>query len=408
MISLTLGKLHPNKSKPKLIIKTKPLPGLKKSFVTIFPDTENFHLIKDVGQVPYFMSKTGEYHSTIVTYKNSEDYPYLENEVKGLKLVFIPRLGKFLYSDIGVMKYLSSESKNIDVLNLFHFKKDNIVYLLLYKTLNPKGKAYVKLDIDIMFFKKYNSFFFSNYKLKNSLLKRLTRLHIKMTDLFSIETEEAREYLVKIYPELEKKLICIPNGVDVEFISPITAHRTFDQKENLIITVGRIGTAQKNSELLLESLRLTDLRDWKVCIIGPVEESFKTYISSFFDRHPELIDKIIFTGNISERKELLHFYNRAKIFCMTSRFEGFPIAFAEASYFGNYIISTPVSGSSYVTDRGLGIVVEGEPVKFSAAISRAISDGFITENTHRAITAFARTNLSWKTIIHRITSYLDK
>lgn len=382
---------------------------MKKSFVTIFPDTENFHLVKDVGQIPYFMGKTGEYDSTIVSYKNSPEYPYLEKEVKGLKISFIPRSEKFLYSDISILKYLYSESRNIDVLNLFHFKRDNILYLLLYKFLNPEGKTYVKLDIDLLFFKKYNSFFFSTYKLKNYLLKSFTKLHLNLTDLFSIETEEARDYLIKIYPEMERKLICIPNGVDDEFISKTIPLKTFEEKENIIITVGRIGTFQKNSELLLESIQLTDLKDWKVYIIGQIEESFNEYISNFFVKHPNLRDQIIFTGNISDRKELFEFYNRAKIFCATSRFEGFPIAFAEASYFGNYIISTPVSSLSQITDSGrLGVLAEAKPEIFSKAIRIAISEGFLNRDLDQEIKDFARINLTWQNIISRIINYFSK
>ena len=365
--------------------------------------------MKDVGQIPYFMGKTGEYDSTIVSYKNSPEYPYLEKEVKGLKISFIPRSEKFLYSDISILKYLYSESRNIDVLNLFHFKRDNILYLLLYKFLNPEGKTYVKLDIDLLFFKKYNSFFFSTYKLKNYLLKSFTKLHLNLTDLFSIETEEARDYLIKIYPEMERKLICIPNGVDDEFISKTIPLKTFEEKENIIITVGRIGTFQKNSELLLESIQLTDLKDWKVYIIGQIEESFNEYISNFFVKHPNLRDQIIFTGNISDRKELFEFYNRAKIFCATSRFEGFPIAFAEASYFGNYIISTPVSSSSQITDSGrFGVLAEAKPEIFSKAIRIAISEGFLNRDLDQEIKDFARINLTWQNIISRIINYFSK
>src|SRR5690606_13549159 len=122
------------------------------------------------GQLPYFMYKTGRYDAELVCYKNNGTYPYLDHEVKGLKLSFISDLGRSLYFEKGILKYLFSSSEKIDVLNLFHFKKDNIAYLLLYKILNPRGIVYVKLDMDILFFKGYNSFFYSRYTLKNLFL----------------------------------------------------------------------------------------------------------------------------------------------------------------------------------------------------------------------------------------------
>lgn len=381
----------------------------KKSFVTIFTDTENFHLVKDVGQIPYFMYKTGNYEAELVTYRNNLEYPYLENEVRGLKLSFIEDTGRFLYAEKGVLKFLSSSAKRIDVLNLFHFKKDNILYLLVYKIFNPRGIAYVKLDMDLVFFKGYNSFFYSNYRLKNYLLKVLTQLHFKLTDLFSVETEELREYLVKIYPELGGKLICIPNGVDDDFIGRNITLKPFEQKEDIIITVGRIGTEQKNTELFLESLRITDLEEWKVYVIGPVEVAFKLYIKNFFDKNPHLEDKILFTGNITNRKELFDWYNRAKIFCLTSRFEGFPLTFPESLYFGNYIISTPVSGSREITNNGqYGRVVKAEVADFATAIRQCISNGFLTAERFQSTRKFSKTNFTWPGIIAKLQDKLKE
>lgn len=381
----------------------------KKSFATIFTDTENFHLVKDVGQIPYFMYKTGAYEAELVTYQNNPEYSYLEKEVRGLKMVFIANTGRFLYAEKGVLKYLRSASKKIDVLHLFHFKKDNILYLLLYKNLNPKGKVYVKLDMDILFFKDYDRFFYSEYRVKNYLLKALTKLHFKLVDLFSVETDEAREYLLTVYPELEKKLMCIPNGIDNLYIHQNIRIKPFEEKENIMITAGRIGTVQKNTGLFLESLRLADLKDWKVYVLGPVEETFKPVIQRYFDINPDLKNKVIFTGNITNRLELLEWYNRAKIFCMTSRFEGFPISFAEALYFGNYIISTPVSSASFVTDHGrLGIVAEADPASFAEAIETALSGISLNKDLYQHIRTFADKHITWPEIIKRIVDHLEK
>ncbi|SKB93180.1 glycosyltransferase family 4 protein [Daejeonella lutea] len=380
----------------------------RKSFVTIFPEAENFHLVKDVGQIPFFIGKNDEYDAELITYKNNPDYPYLEDEVKGLKLTFIKNAGRYFSHHKAILKFLLSSSKRIDILNLFHFKRENVLYLFLYKKLNPKGKTYVKLDMDILFFKNYNSFFFSHYRLKNLLLKRLARVHFKLTDLFSVETDEAAEYLVNVYPELKDKLICIPNGIDDDYIDRNVTLKTFEQKENIILTVGRIGTEQKNTELFLESLRIADLRDWKVYIIGPVERTFDPYIKSFFEDNPVLKEKIIFTGNITDRTELFEWYNRAKIFCLSSRYEGFPIAFSEALHFGNYIITTPLSSSSFVTDRGrTGSVAGGNRFEFAAAINRTLVPGFLNAERYQQIRSFSKNKLCWPEIVKRILTQLE-
>jgi glycosyltransferase involved in cell wall biosynthesis len=377
------------------------------TFVTIFTETENFHLVKDVGQIPYFMYKTEGYDAELISYKNNEEYPYLNKEVKGLKLNFIPNKGRLVYFELGILSYLWSFSKSIDILNLFHFKKDHLLYFLLYKTLNPKGKSYIKLDMDILFFKDYNAFLYSKYSLKNYLLKAITKWIFQLTDVFSVETEEARLYLLRIYPELEQKLICIPNGVDNLYLEEEIKLRSWEEKENIIITVGRIGTFQKNTELFMEALKDVDLGSWKVYIMGPVEASFQAYIDTYFTKNPLLAEKILFMGNITDRKELFEWYNQAKVFCLTSRWESFGIVFTEALYFGNYIITSPISSAAYITDYGkYGTIAESDVLEFSEAIQKGINPGFLTTQRYEEIRNFSKKNFTWKGIIKKLSDKL--
>ena len=379
----------------------------KPTFVTVFTETENFHLVKDVGQLPYFMYKTEGYDATLISYQNNVEYPFIDQEVNGLKLNFIPNKGRFLYFELGVLYYLFNHSKSIAVLNLFHFKKDHILYLLIYKLVNPKGKAYIKLDMDILFFKNYNAFLFSNYALKNFVLKAVTSWIFKLTDLFSVETDQAKDYLLNIYPELQNKLICIPNGVDNLYLDKEIPIKAFQEKENIILTVGRIGTEQKNTELLLDALKITDLKDWKVYILGPIEESFKKYIADFYKEYPQLENKVIFTGNITDRKELFDWYNRSKIFCLSSRYEGFPIAFPEALYFGNYLISSPVSSAEHITSKGkYGTVAKADAHEFSKAIQNSIEPGFLSSQRYEEIRRFSKDNFTWPGIVKKLADQI--
>lgn len=380
----------------------------KPRFVTLFPETENFHLVKDVGQIPYFMYKTENYDGELVSYQNSSDYPYLNNEVNGLRLTFIPDKGRIFYFEKSLFHFLIKESKSIDVLHLFHFKREHIIYLLIYKLLNPRGKSYIKLDMDILFFKNYNSFFFSHYQLKNYLLKILCKWIFRLTDLFSVETEDARNYLLTVYPQLKDKLICIPNGIDSEYFEREIKTKTFAEKENIIITVGRIGTVQKNTELFLEALKITDLNDWKVHIIGPIEKDFQNYINRFYNENLELRNKIIFQGNITDRKELFEWYNRAKVFCLSSRWEGFPITFVEALHFGNYIVTSPVSSAEHITNHGrYGTIAEAHAEEFSKALQNSMKAGFLNTERFKELRNHSIDNYTWQGIIKKLSDKLN-
>ena len=51
----------------------------KLNFVTLFPQCQNIHLVKDVGMIPYVMHRDMGYDSYVMCYKNG-DYPYLDTE----------------------------------------------------------------------------------------------------------------------------------------------------------------------------------------------------------------------------------------------------------------------------------------------------------------------------------------
>ena len=126
------------------------------------------------------------------------------------------------------------------------------------------------------------------------------------------------------------------------------------QKENIILTVGRIGTDQKRNEDLLEAFAKVadDLPSWNVRLVGGVEESFKPYVEDFFANHPDLRNRITFTGLIEDKIQLMDEYKRAKIFCLTSRVEGAPNVAAEALFGGDYMITSIVDAASDLVDNG--------------------------------------------------------
>ena len=326
-----------------------------KQFVTLFPVAENVHLLKDVGIIPYIMYRDYGYDSTLVCFNNSAIYSALEHEVKGLKIEFLaPESYQFGKVSKHVLSYLRNNAKQIDILNLYHHTAESMIYALVYRLFNPRGVVYIKLDISIQKFDRQRK------QLIHPLRIAGYNLFFKyVTQLVSCEIPTAKVYLEKVLPALRKKLILLTNGIDTVPMEQTCMHRkTFQEKENILLTVGRIGAPEKNHELLLQSLTQVELKDWRVVFVGPIEPAFTDYLTTYFDQNPHLKERIIFTGNISNRAELYGWYNRAKLFCLTSRFESFGIVLAEALYFGNYILSTGVESIQYITDNErLGKVV---------------------------------------------------
>jgi glycosyltransferase involved in cell wall biosynthesis len=363
------------------------------NFFTFFPKAKNIHLVKDVGMIGYILHKYFGYNSTIVCYKNDE-YNYLENEVKGLKIEFLKKRTSIKILDSIV--YFIHSAKNIDVLHLFHLACINYLYIYVYKLLNKNGKVYLKLDIN------------SSVKniAKSSIKFSIKKAIVNKCDLISIETIENYNFLKENWINDIKY---IPNGF---YDNNKRKTINYDQKENIILTVGRIGTEEKATEILLESFRLIsdNINDWKLKIVGPIEETFTKYIDTFFHNNLELKNKIIFTGAIYDRDTLEEEYRKAKIFCLTSRWEGFPLVFLEAIKNGCYIISSNVDAAVDITKyECYGKIF---PIDDAKALAEHFLDicknEIIMKSVCQEIQDYAYERFYWPNICRDINNYLTE
>jgi L-malate glycosyltransferase len=330
-----------------------------KRWVTLFEKTEDFHLIKDVGQIPYLMHSYFGYDASIVTYRNNGAYPYLENEVKGLKLEFIPKvkLGRF---SLSALIYLFFNAKSIDVLHLFHHREKTYLNFLVYKWRNPDGIAFLKSDMGLNSIREFEGFV-PKKRPKYALRQWLFNKVLPKMDVISVETQEGHAYASECYPHYADKIFFMANGMNIERMYQLSPLKPFEQKENIILTVGRIGSPEKNNEMLLSAVERIDLTDWKVVFIGPIEKHFQPKIDDFYQRNGHLKEKVVFTGAIYDRQVLFDWYARSKIFCLTSIEESFGFVLIEAMAYGNYVLTTPVSSANEITDfEKCGTIVSSE------------------------------------------------
>lgn len=147
----------------------------------------------------------------------------------------------------------------------------------------------------------------------------------------------------------------IPNGVYYP-LYPEAADVRFEEKENMILTVGRLGTVQKNTLLLLYAYALAfpQLKEpWELVLVGSVTPEFQADYEDFCNRFPLLAPHIHLTGNIADKQALHQYYKKAKIFALSSRFEGgSPNVFSEAAIFGCAVVTTGVDAAPDMTDNG--------------------------------------------------------
>lgn len=300
---------------------------------------DNIHLMKDVGMFPYVLSKEGYYDSYIVSYGSPlENFPDLIN-VPDLHLV--KRFRIFGNSILDGILWLILYSNSIDILNLYHYKPSTFIWLLVYKIFHPHGSVYVKLDID-------PSAGFKMKMKKGSLKYLVTKYVLGLAKVVSCETKSFKKFADEHWP-IEIKFI--PNGIQSSQIS------TKQAKEKIILTVSRLGTEQKATDILLKSfLRAIPYisQEWKLVLIGPVTPKFKQELKDDVYCTGAYSDRIIFTGPIPNRYLIDEYYKKASIFTMPSRWEGFCLVSLEAISKGDYMLTSDLLSFKELIDSKYG------------------------------------------------------
>ncbi len=365
----------------------------KTNFYTIFPLCQNVHLIKDVGMIPYYLHKKHGFNSVLVTYKNG-DYPYLLKEVEGLKIQYLKKISGIPTIDIFI--FLLFNSRKIDILNCFHFMRStlNIVFFFrLITFFSKKKKVYLKLDASVDIDKIRPKSKFQSFVAKN-------------IDVISVENKTFFEQLNK-ENVFKKEVIYIPNGFKSEEKTIID----YSEKENFILTVGRIGSEEKANDILLKGFEIFSRKnkEWKLFLVGPIEESFQEYIDNFYIQYPDLKELVFFTGAIYDRHKLEEYYKKATIFVLSSKFEGFPLVFLEAIKNGCTIVTTDFpSARDICENRKYGQIFQsGDFQGLASVLDRQVKEEQTLKENAKTIQELAYEKYDWNVIITHIFNNLS-
>lgn len=355
---------------------------------------------KDMFLVPKYLSNYLGMQGEIV-YPINQDNIDFDDSYRNMKLTPIKSLSKFhstIWSEKEMAWWLIKNAKRIDVLCLFWLNQRNIIFAKIYKLLNPNGICYVKGDLGYTDFSKLpNKGFWSYFR----------KLFTKAIDIYSVETEVNYEAIKQglFGDHLRKSTVLMSNGFDIELFENLNiTKRHFDKKENLLITVGRLGTAQKNNEMMLAALDGVDMYNWKFMLVGNVEAEFLKAFNEFILRNPDKRDKVLITGAIYDRAKLFDLYNKSKLFILTSNWEGMANVFPEALALGNYIITTNVSGSKEISDNErLGKIINiGDIDALRTALRDVFESKVDLETNYREAINFSDSNFNWRQLIAKV------
>lgn len=360
-------------------------------FVTLHPAGVNVDLTKDEGQIPYTLCTEHGVDASIVACHIDTKTANMDC-VKGLKVKHFP----FIFNNAltGVI-YILINARKIDWLNIYFAGRQAYYWTRLYKFLNPTGHVYLKLDMDFRSSTLYD---------ENAVEREVFRKNTEVVDIVSVESEAIREKITKYS---EKDILLISNGISrLDFDPQINGIR-----DNVFLTVGRLGTKQKATEILLQAFaKSADRHNWKLKLIGRIEESFVEYIKEFYNQYPELKDRVIFAGEIKERKTLYSEYCHAKVFVLPSRWESFGISCGEALSCGcRLIITNTIPPAKEMTNSGkFGRIIDAEDVDVLADELVKASKRTYSQESINELVKYANEQFSWSSICARLYCEMER
>lgn len=355
-----------------------------KKWVTLFERFQYFHLFKDVGQIPYHVQEYSENNVEVwrkSAHSDEKSYPYevidISSGSSGVKI------------SLSIIKKIIREAKNIDYLNLFHFRKYSLVYAIFYKLFNSDGNVFIKCD------------FSHDVGLKPAgIVKKLTLKLIsklKLIDLLLIEHLPALHF----YQSYGFECLYTPNGVAKEYYSLV---QEINKNEiPTIIFVGKCGDKRKNAEDLVRALlSISDTCQWKVMFVGGETTEFKKWFEETTDSLPhDIVERFHFLGFITEASEMVNLYCQSHLFIMTSLSEGYPLSLAESCWCGCYPILSQGSGGNDLIDAGFAIGYQNSDDLKKKVYNSLVNIEFTLEKG-RMIRSHIQESNDWRVMVKKI------
>lgn len=291
-----------------------------------------------------------DYNVTLITMSDVKDTYILSDKVKRIYLLHQNERKNKIHDFLLRYKRLKEIVKN---------DKDCFCYIvMLPKTtaILMSLKKYTKAKIIIS--DRVNP---ENYGLIDKFLMKKSA---KKADTLVVQTDAIAKY----YQGISKNIVIIPNAVNYDILKIKRASKI----DNKIVSVGRL-TPQKNYPMLIKAF-------------ANFYKNHKEYVLEIYGDGPLKNDLINLTKELNITKvvkfigyqdNVLSLINNAKMFVLTSNYEGMPNALIEAMTIGIPCIATDCDGggSKYLLSNNNGILINKDSIdELVSAMERIISD----------------------------------
>ena len=194
--------------------------------------------------------------------------------------------------------------------------------------------------------------------------------------------------IIDVYPHfIRKKIKVLENPLDFEEMNKQCAGEDTFEKSNTIISVGRLERQKDYKTLIKAFAKIADVYpEWNLKIYG--KGNMRDEIQGWIDE-TGFSERILLCG--TTHRPFLEM-KKAKIFVLSSFFEGFPNVLCEAMYAGLPCIATACQSGpkDLIENEKNGFLVKvGDVAEMSKIISKLIIDqslrGAIGKEAHRRI-----------------------
>jgi len=222
-----------------------------------------------------------------------------------------------------------------------------------------------------------------------------------------VASEFSRREVIEKYGVPEKKVVKIPNFLNISKLKTTTNFKRKYRLKRYILAVGRF-SKEKGFEYLLKSFKIVSEKekDVKLVIVGG-RRAYMKIISSMVEALG-LKDKVLLLSNISDN-EIYSAFKGAEFVVIPSIYEPFGIVALEAMYFGKPVVAFRVGGLREIIKEGVnGILVKERDVeKLSEAIMKVLSDERLKKKLGRNGKLFIK-NYDSKKFIDLINNFYEE
>ena len=297
---------------------------------------------------------------------------YLE-EKKGVFLNDLP-------SSVNVYEYKVSKSKNklirkaMNLANrLFFIFKNYKRYdaSICYATYSKPCSFMARVSSDNRILFVHNDYT-SIYDNEN-LIHFFTGINIKKFNHIVFVSNESRESLIKIIPDIDSKSITINNLVDQDRIIKLSKEKIkiLKNKKKIFLFVGRLDEHQKKISRIIDCANVlkndNEIEFW-ILGTGEDEKKYKDMIKRFNLSNVKLL---------GAAKNPYPYIAKSDYLIITSDYEGFPVVYSESIILNTPIVTTINVSDDYISiPNRFGIIVNKDINDISLEIRKLVKNGF--------------------------------